>query len=133
MTQGQQIPIQTVANNTTTVTFKDAALTLKVTPQITAAGTVIMNIVLENSAADFSREVNGIPPINTQRAITKLLVNDGDTTVIGGVYQSNHQSARDNTPGLARIPIISWLFKRDTVNDSNNELLIFITPRIIKG
>ena len=64
MTQGVQIPIQTVANNTVTVTFKDAALTLKVTPQITAANTVIMAISVENSQADFSRAVNGIPPIN---------------------------------------------------------------------
>src|SRR5207248_4097160 len=88
ITQGVQIPIQTVANNTVTVTFKDAALTLKVTPQITSAGTVIMKIALENAQADFSRAVNGIPPINTQRANTTVLVNDGQTTVIGGIYVS---------------------------------------------
>src|SRR5262249_49629917 len=74
MTQGVQIPIQTVANNTVTVTFRDAALTLRVTPQITAADTVIMQISVENSQADFSRAVNGIPPINTQRANTSVLV-----------------------------------------------------------
>ena len=133
MTQGQQIPIQTVANNTVTVTFKDAALTLKVTPQITAAGTVIMSIQLENSTADFSKAVNGIPPINTQRANTSVLVNDGQTTVIGGVYLSQEQAQTDRTPGLGQIPLIKWLFKRDVVNDQNNELLIFITPRILKG
>jgi len=133
MTQGQQIPIQTVANNTVTVTFKDAALTLKVTPQITAANTVIMAISLENSSPDFSKAVNGIPPINTQRANTSVLVNDGETTVIGGVYLSQEQSAQDRTPGLGQIPLLKWLFKRDTINDSNSELLIFITPRILKS
>jgi type IV pilus assembly protein PilQ len=133
MTQGQQIPIQTVANNTVTVTFKDAALTLKVTPQITAANTVIMAISLENSSPDFSKAVNGIPPINTQRANTSVLVNDGETTVIGGVYLSQEQAATDRTPGLGQIPLIKWLFKRDTINDTNSELLIFITPRILKS
>ncbi|HEX4347619.1 MAG TPA: type IV pilus secretin PilQ [Vicinamibacterales bacterium] len=132
MTQGTQIPIQTVSNNTVTVGFKDAALTLKVTPQITAAGTVIMAISLENSVPDFSRSVNGIPPINTQRANTKLLVNDGETTVIGGVYTSTQQNVHDTTPGLSKIPILSWFFKRDQIDDSNTELLIFITPRILK-
>jgi type IV pilus assembly protein PilQ len=133
ITQGVQIPIQTVANNTVTVSFKDAALTLKVTPQITAAGTVIMKIALENAQADFSRAINGIPPINTQRANTMVLVNDGQTTVIGGIYTSQEQALNDRTPGLNRLPLLGWLFKRDTLNDQSTELLIFITPRIIKG
>jgi type IV pilus assembly protein PilQ len=132
--QGTQIPIQTIANNTVTVQFKDAALTLKVTPQITASNTVIMNITLENAAADFSRQVgpNAIPPIDTQRAKTTVLVKDGDTTVIGGIYVSQEQAATDKTPGLSRIPLLGWLFKRDAINDSSRELLIFITPRIAK-
>jgi type IV pilus assembly protein PilQ len=133
MTQGVQIPIQTVANNTVTVSFKDAALTLKVTPQITAANTVIMQISVENASPDFSRAVNNIPPINTQRANTQVLVSDGQTTVIGGIYVSQEQSANDRTPVLSRIPLLGWLFKRDTLNDQSTELLIFITPRIIKG
>jgi type IV pilus assembly protein PilQ len=132
VTQGTQIPIQTVANNTVTVSFKDAALTLKVTPQITAAGTVIMNISLENSQADFTRAVNGIPPINTQRANTSVLVSDGQTTVIGGVYVTNEQAQTDRTPGLGNIPLLKWLFKRDVNTSADQELLIFITPRIIK-
>jgi type IV pilus assembly protein PilQ len=131
MTQGVQIPIQTVANNTVTVTFKDAALTLKVTPQITAANTVIMRVSLENAAPDFSKSINNIPPIDTQRAITQVLVNNGDTTVIGGIYTSSQQTNRDGTPGLSRIPILGWLFKREGVNDEDRELLIFITPRIL--
>jgi type IV pilus assembly protein PilQ len=133
MTQGVQIPIQTVANNTVTVSFKDAALTLKVTPQITAANTVIMQISVENASPDFSRAVNNIPPINTQRANTQVLVSDGQTTVIGGIYVSQEQAQTDRTPGLGQIPLLRWLFKRDTINDQNTELLIFITPRIIKS
>ena len=123
----------TVANNTVTVTFKDAALTLKVTPQITAANTVIMQISVENASPDFSRAVNNIPPINTQRANTQVLVSDGQTTVIGGIYVSQEQASTDRTPGLGQIPLLKWLFKRDTVNDQNRELLIFITPKIIKS
>jgi type IV pilus secretin PilQ/predicted competence protein len=131
--QGTQIPIQTVSNNTVTVGFKDAALILKVTPQITAAGTVIMMVALENSQADFTRSVNGIPPINTQRATTSVLVNDGQTTVIGGVFISNDQAQQDRTPGLGSVPLLRWLFKRDINTTSDQELLIFITPRIIKS
>jgi len=130
ITQGIQIPIQTVSNNTVTVQFRDAALTLKVTPQITAAGTVIMKIALENAQADFSRSVNGIPPINTQRANTQVLVSDGQTTVIGGIFVSQDQSINDRTPGLGQVPLLRWLFKRDQVTDSSSELLIFITPKI---
>lgn len=132
ITQGIQIPIQTVANNTVTVTFKDAALTLKVTPQITAANTVIMKILVDNSSPDFSRSVNNIPPIDTQRAITQVLVSSGETTVIGGIYVSREQASQDRTPGLHRIPLLGWLFKRDGVTDESRELLIFITPRIIR-
>jgi type IV pilus assembly protein PilQ len=133
VTQGVQIPYQTVSNNTVTVQFKDAALTLRVTPQITAVNTVIMQISVENASPDFSRAINSIPPINTQRANTQVLVSDGQTTVIGGIYVSNEQTAADRTPGMSRLPLLGWLFKRDTVTDASTELLIFITPRIIKG
>jgi len=133
VTQGIQIPIQTVANNTVTVTFKDAALTLKVTPQITAADTVIMRIELENASPDFSRQVNNIPPIDTQRAITQVQVVDGATTVIGGIFVSREQTLNERTPLLNRIPLLGWLFRRDTTTDESRELLIFITPRILRG
>ena len=92
-----------------------------------------MKITLENAQADFSRAVNGIPPINTQRANTTVLVSDGQTTVIGGIYVSQQQAANDRTPGISRIPLLGWLFKRDTLNEQSTELLIFITPKIIKG
>ena len=131
--QGVQIPIQTVANNTVAVSFKDATLKLQVTPQITTANTVIMNITLENATPDFSRAVNGIPPINTQRALTTVQVNDGATTVIGGIFTSQEESTNDRTPVLYRVPILRWLFQRNTLTDSSRELLIFITPRILRG
>ncbi len=133
VTQGLQIPIQTVANNTVTVSFKDAALTLQVTPQITSANTVIMQITLENATPDFSRQVNGIPPIDTQRARTQVQVDDGATTIIGGIFVTREQISNERTPGLYRLPLIGWLFKRDTTSDESRELLIFITPRIIRG
>jgi type IV pilus assembly protein PilQ len=131
--QGIQIPIQTVANNTVTVSFKDAVLVLKVTPQITAANTVIMKITIENATPDFSRQVNGIPPIDTQRANTQVQINDGATTIIGGIFISQEQSSNDRTPLMHRVPLLGWLFRRDRVEDSSRELLIFITPRILKG
>jgi type IV pilus assembly protein PilQ len=131
--QGVQIPIQTVANNTVTVTFKDAVLTLKVTPQITEAGTVILKVEVENNAADFANLVNGIPPINTQSAKTQVLVQDGSTAVIGGIYQSNEQTSQSSTPFLGKVPILGYLFRNRFVQTANNELLLFITPRIIKG
>ncbi|HTM27649.1 MAG TPA: type IV pilus secretin PilQ [Vicinamibacterales bacterium] len=131
--QGVQIPIQTVANNTVAVSFKDATLKLQVTPQITASNTVIMNISIENATPDFANEVNGIPPINTQRALTTVQVNDGATTVIGGIFTSQEQSTNDRTPVLHRVPLLKWLFQRNTLNDSSRELLIFITPRILRG
>jgi type IV pilus assembly protein PilQ len=106
---------------------------LQVTPQITAAGTVIMQVSVTNMTADFSRNVNGIPPIDTQEAHTQVQVEDGATTVIGGIFVSREQATRDQTPILHRIPLLGWLFKRDAFQDESRELLIFITPRILKG
>jgi type IV pilus assembly protein PilQ len=120
-----------VANNTVTVQFKDAALKLTVTPQITAANTVIMKINLENGQPDFSRAVNGNPSINTQNAKTQVQVADGITTVIGGIVQSTETTAKDSVPGLGKIPLLGWLFRHDANESSNQELLIFITPRIL--
>ena len=133
VTQGFQIPIQTEQNNTVSVQFKDAALKLMVTPQITGANTVIMKITLENGQPDFSRSVNGNPSINTQRAQTQVQVADGVTTVIGGILQSTQTDAVDKTPGVANIPLFGWLFKRTDNSSQSQELLIFITPRIIRG
>jgi type IV pilus assembly protein PilQ len=131
--QGIQIPIQTVANNTVSVQFKDAVLVLKVTPQITASNTVIMNVQIENATPDFSKAVNGIPPVNTQRAMTRVQVSDGATTVIGGIFVSREQTSNNHTPLLHRIPLLGWLFQQNRLDDSSQELLIFITPRILRG
>jgi type IV pilus secretin PilQ/predicted competence protein len=131
--QGVQIPIQTVANNTVTVQFKDAVLTLKVTPQITDANTVIMDLSVENNAPDFARSVNGIPPINTQSAKTIVLVRDGATAVVGGIYQSTETTSQSRTPFLGQIPILGYLFRNRSLSTQNQELLLFITPRITKG
>jgi type IV pilus assembly protein PilQ len=129
--QGVQIPYQTVSNNTVTTSFKDAALTLKVIPQITEAGTVIMKIAVDNGSV--GEIFNGVPSINTQRATTTVLVSDGQTTVIGGIYSSENHNDNNRVPGLGSVPLIKWLFRRDSVSDENSELLIFITPRITKG
>ena len=132
--QGDQIPYQTVANNTVTVQFKEAALQLRVTPQITMANTVIMQIALENSFPDFARALGNppIPPIVTQRATTTVQVRDGGTTVIGGIYENTQTRRNDRTPLLHRIPLLGWMFKSSDQSDSTDELMIFITPRIVR-
>ena len=134
ITQGSQIPIQVVSNNTVTVTFKDAALTLRVTPQITAANTVIMRIFVEKAAPNYTQTTpqQPIPSIDTQRAVTTVLMDDGETTVIGGIYTREEADITTRTPLLHRVPLLGWLFKTDRKVDDSDELLIFITPRIAK-
>ena len=134
ITQGSQIPVQTVSNNTVTVSFIPAALVLRVTPQITASNTVIMRIVVDKSAPNYSQTsaAQPTPSIDKQAAQTTVLVADGDTTVIGGIYNSQESLTNDRTPLLHRIPLLGWLFKNDTSRESQDELLIFITPKILK-
>ena len=132
MTDGVQVPIQIIANNTVTVQYKDAALKLLVTPQITAANTVIMAVLLENASIDQAQGSNGNPTIRTQRANTQVQVADGVTTVIGGIVQSSETSRQESTPGLSKIPLLGWLFKNNLSENLSQELLIFITPRIIR-
>jgi type IV pilus assembly protein PilQ len=134
ITQGSQIPIQVAANNTVTVTFKDAALTLRVTPQITASDTVILRIFVEKASPNYSQTSSAqpIPSIDTQRAVTTVLMDDGETTVIGGIYTRTESETQLRTPLLHRVPLLGWLFKTNTTDDTSDELLIFITPRIAK-
>ena len=129
--QGDQIPIQVVANNTVTVRFEDAALVMRVELQITAAGTVIMQLEIENDFADFGRAVGGIPPIVTQRARTTVQVASGETTVIGGIFEHEHSTSSNRVPALHRIPLLGLLFRGRAERDSTDELLIFLTPRIV--
>ena len=130
--QGRQIPVQTVANFTTTVRYQNAALELRATPQITAEGTIIMDIDIQNNSADFANLVNGIPPLIRQSASTTVMVPDGGTTVIGGIYRTEDSITREKVPFLHKIPILGSLFKNFARTKQNRELLIFITPRIIK-
>jgi type IV pilus assembly protein PilQ len=131
--QGVTFPVQTIANNTVTVTFKDAVLELTVTPQITSANTVILDMQINNDVVDQSLSVNGIPSIQTQEANTQVLVADGSTTVVGGVFVNQTTKTENYVPLLYKIPVLGWLFKSTDSSDTNRELLIFITPRIRKG
>ncbi|MCK5375707.1 MAG: type IV pilus secretin PilQ, partial [Acidobacteria bacterium] len=131
---GLQIPVQTVANNTVTVQYIDATLRLEVTPQITAEGTVNLEIMIKKQrpAPEFAVQGGRNAPIFTRDAETQLLVRDGGTTVIGGIYEITDSSGEDRVPGLHKIPIFGWLFKNRAVRRDHDELLIFITPRIVK-
>jgi type IV pilus secretin PilQ/predicted competence protein len=130
--QGRQIPVQTVANFTVTTRYVNAALELRATPQITAEGTIIMTIEIQNNAADFANLVNGIPPITMQSAKTTVMVPDGGTTVIGGIYRTEDSVTRERVPFLHQIPILGSIFKNFARTKQSRELLIFISPRIIK-
>ncbi|HQH45757.1 MAG TPA: type IV pilus secretin PilQ, partial [Candidatus Aminicenantes bacterium] len=130
--QGRQIPIQTTANFTVTTQYVNAGLELRATPQITADGTIIMTIDIQNNAADFSTTAGGIPSITTQSAKTTVMVPDGGTTVIGGIFRVEDSITRERVPFLHQIPILGNLFKSLSKNRTNREVLIFITPRIQK-
>jgi type IV pilus assembly protein PilQ len=131
---GLQIPIQTVANNTVTVQFVNATLHLQVTPHVTAEGTVLMDINVQKREPQLAFAVVGATnaPIATKEARTRVIVRDGGTTVIGGIYKVSTDQGEDRVPGLANIPILGHLFRNHRRNDENEELLIFITPRVIK-
>lgn len=131
---GLQIPIQTQANNTVTVQYVDATLKLDVTPQITDAGTINLEIDIRKQQPLQAGQVTGgtNAPILTRDAQTELLVRDGGTTVIGGIYQIDSQTSEDRVPGLHKIPILGHLFKNKGTVLNHDELLIFITPRIVK-
>jgi type IV pilus secretin PilQ/predicted competence protein len=132
ITQGRRIPIQTNQNNTITTQYINAALEMKVTPQITARGSVIMLIDIKNDIADFNQQVQGQPTIVTETAKTTVMVNDGGTIVIGGLYKVSQQSNSDGVPFLSKIPLLGSLFRNSRKEGSQSELMIFITPRIVK-
>ncbi|HXT22005.1 MAG TPA: type IV pilus secretin PilQ, partial [Thermoanaerobaculia bacterium] len=131
---GLQIPVQTVANNTVTVQFVNATLRLQVTPHVTADGTVLMDIQVQKREPQLAFAVVGATnaPIATKEAQTRVIVRDGGTTVIGGIYKVTSDQGQDRVPGLADIPILGHLFRNRRHNNGNEELLIFITPRVIK-
>jgi len=131
--QGQQIPIQTNINNTITTQYVDAVLKLEVTPQITAEGTIFLNIDIENTQIDNSISVAGQPGLDTQSTETKVLINDGGTVVVGGVVINNQTTTVDQVPLLGSMPLIGNLFKHTIINVSTQELMFFVTPQILPG
>jgi type IV pilus assembly protein PilQ len=132
--QGVRVPIVTQAQlgGPPTVTYVDAFLRLTVTPQITSENTIFLNVDVENTTPNFGQEVQGNPELITQQATTQVLVTDGGTVVIGGVIQTQNSINIDQVPLLGNIPILGNLFKHVQVNTSNQELIFFITPRIIQ-
>jgi type IV pilus assembly protein PilQ len=130
--QGTKIPVQTIVNNTVSVQFVDAVLELDVTPQITADGTIYMDVTVTNDQIDNAiPRVQGIPAIDTQEANTKVLIADGGTVVIGGIIVSSQQTTVDQVPLFGSIPVVGNLFKHTSVSSTAQELLFFLTPRIL--
>jgi type IV pilus assembly protein PilQ len=132
--QGVRVPIVTQAQlgGPPTVTYVDAFLRLTVTPQITSENTIFLNVDVENTTPNFGQEVQGNPELITQQATTQVLVTDGGTVVIGGVIQTQNSINISQVPLLGNLPILGNLFKHTQVNTSNQELIFFITPRIIQ-
>ena len=128
--QGAQIPIQTTVNNTVSTTFVDAELKLEVTPQITADGTISMDVHLENTSADFANEVLGQPSLDTQEVQNTVIVRDGGTVMLGGVMVSNQSNTINQVPVLGSLPVIGHLFREQAVSVKTSELIFFLTPRI---
>jgi type IV pilus assembly protein PilQ len=132
--QGTKIPIQTTINNTISVQFIDAVLKLEVTPQITAEGTIFMDVLVENTQIDTGiPRVSGIPALDTESAETKVTVADGGTVVIGGIIISSQRTDIQQVPLVGSLPLIGHLFKRTSVTTQSQELMFFLTPRIIPG
>jgi len=132
--QGVRVPIVTQAQlgGPPTVTYVDAFLRLTVVPQITSEGTIFLNVDVENTTPDFGRTIQGNPTLITQQATTQVLVTDGGTVVIGGVIQTQNSVNISQVPLLGNIPALGNLFKHKQVSTSNQELIFFITPRIIQ-
>jgi type IV pilus assembly protein PilQ len=132
--KGAKIPYpEASSSGAATTAFADANLSLEVTPQITPDNRVIIEVKVTKDAADFSNQVNGTPSILTNEVNAKVLVNDGETIVIGGVFSNTQSKAVDKVPFLGDVPFVGRLFRRDVVRDAKSELLIFLTPRIMNN
>ena len=132
--QGLKVPFITRGqlSGPDTVSFIDAFLRLSVKPQITRDGTIFLTVDVENTVADFSRVIRDNPTLITQQATTQVLVTDGGTVVIGGVIQTTNSVNIQQVPLLGNIPILGSLFKRRAISTSTQELIFFITPKIIE-
>jgi len=131
---GVQIPVQTSVNNTTTVIYVDATLKLTVTPQITNEGTVLLSVSVSKRepAVALNLSIGQNVPLTVREYKGEILVRDGGTSVIGGIFQINDQDQNNMIPGLWKIPILGNLFRNKTRTEKHDELLIFITPRILR-
>ena len=130
--KGSEIPYQEASSSgATSTSFKEAALSLEVTPQITPDNRIIMEVKVNKDAPDFANAMNGIPPINKNEVNAKVLVADGETIVIGGVFSNTQIKGVEKVPFLGDVPFIGRLFRRDIVQDKKSELLVFLTPRIM--
>jgi type IV pilus assembly protein PilQ len=129
---GRRIPYSTFSDGGTKIEFVDASIKLRVTPHVAPDGFINLKILATKNEADFSATVENVPTIVTREATTEMLVRDGSTIVIGGLYQRTVQEARTGIPWLSNVPGVGWLFRKTRSDDRHEELLIFITPRIIK-
>jgi type IV pilus assembly protein PilQ len=129
---GVEIPFQEASSSgATSVAFKKAVLALRVTPQITPDNRVLLDLDV-NQDTRGSPDVLGVPPINTRNVSTQVLVDDGETVVLGGVYSQVDRKSSDRVPFFGELPVLGFLFKKTRVENARNELLIFVTPKIIK-
>ncbi|MFN3581702.1 MAG: type IV pilus secretin PilQ, partial [Pseudomonas sp.] len=132
--KGSEIPYQEASSSgATTTAFAEAVLSLEVTPQITPDNQVIMEVIVTKDEPDFTNDVNGVPTIRKNEVNAKILVGDGETIVIGGVFSSESQRGQEKVPFLGDLPILGRAFRRDITSETKSELLIFLTPRIINN
>lgn len=133
--QGTEVPYTTPASGTSpaTVSFKEALLKLEVTPQITDEGKISMDIKASNDSPDWGKEVQGNPPIKKSEIESKVVISDGDTVVVGGVMSIDESTSVSGWPWLQKIPVLGWLFKTENIKRNKKQLLVFVTPRILKG
>lgn len=130
ITQGKQIPYISSTSDKVETKFVEAALSLEVTPHINNNGTIVLKVDAKNDAPD-TTSTSSTPPINKKQATTEMLLRDGETTVIGGIFVDSETEGQDGVPWLMDVPILGNLFKSTTYSKSKSELLIFITPRIL--
>jgi len=129
--QGTEIPYSTVSNNGTNVQFKDALLKLEVTPNITPDDRVIMDLLITKDNPNFANSVQGTPAVDTRSVETRVLVDNGETVVLGGVFEKETSKDIDKVPFFGDLPVLGFLFRTTTERDLNRELLFFVTPKIL--
>ncbi|WP_236491636.1 type IV pilus secretin PilQ [Pseudomonas syringae] len=132
--KGTEVPYQeSSSSGATTVSFKEASLSLEVTPQITPDNRIIMEVKVTKDEPDYVNAVLGVPPIKKNEVNAKVLISDGETIVIGGVFSNTQSKSVDKVPFLGDVPYLGRLFRRDVVSESKSELLVFLTPRIMNN